>query len=701
MNGITGKPWDDDADVDTIDLGGGDITVGGPTITTESKVCYEVDADKWCTGVDATEGTTSERPFKIQKVGGTNTGDKLVISSDEVILGDNNTVRIIPTQTIGPDLGRFNKNFKTAYLESVSFLNKPLAIAGSGNELRADAGKYYGYSDGAFREFVRQGDVDVTFGGPIKTTRGTAALPSFTFGDDVDTGMFSGGVNHLGLSVNGGEKVSVDPTTVAINSSLTMTGPVYSSDGTVGAPSVTFDTDKDTGMFSGGANNLGFSVGGVEKLSVDATTVTVSDSLIVAGLGGDPANEYPALTAVDVNGTMTKSIRVTQNTDGSSMYLGIDAGSGSNLFNCTAIGQNALAQNTTGAENTAIGIYALATIVNGSALTSLGVNTSASDGLTNATMIGYNASGDKSYQITLGDSDVTETRPGGDNKQELGTTTNRWTDVHLSNSIKLSPLASLPALGTTGQVVFVNDRLHYLPSSGIWQAVLTEDVYTPTAFSGLQAWYDASDPTSMVQTGSVVASWTDLSGNSNNLNTVSGTPRTGDSMVNGRNVVNLDNESIGNSAALVNYDNHTIIWVGSVESLVTNDIFGTGSTTSGDALIVQIGTGLRGHIWRPTLNTIDSAWTITTNFSIYIQRLSNTTLDIIRNGGSDITSNTGVSLTTTPSKGIVIGNRTTTAGTFVGSVGELAVYDRDLSNSELNLLCADIGNKWGVTWTNL
>ena len=47
-------------------------------------------------------------------------------------------------------------------------------------------------------------------------------------------------------------------------------GPHYFQDGTAAAPSLTFNSDEDTGIFSAAANEIGFSTAGSERLRIDS-----------------------------------------------------------------------------------------------------------------------------------------------------------------------------------------------------------------------------------------------------------------------------------------------------------------------------------------------------------------------------------------------------------------------------------------------
>lgn len=64
---------------------------------------------------------------------------------------------------------------------------------------------------------------DLNFGGnkPVNIAAGTDAAPALCLGNDVDTGLFSAGANQIGLSVSGSEKMRINSSGLGINT----TGP--------------------------------------------------------------------------------------------------------------------------------------------------------------------------------------------------------------------------------------------------------------------------------------------------------------------------------------------------------------------------------------------------------------------------------------------------------------------------------------------
>lgn len=117
--------------------------------------------------------------------------------------------------------------------------------------------------------------LDVT--GTTNTTKllagdGAFNAPSITFANYTNTGLSSNG--NLRFSVNGGLKMTLNQTSLDFNSGGA--GPtIQQTGGNAALPSYAFNVDSDTGMFnpnsSGGSNELGFSTGGTEKVRIDST----------------------------------------------------------------------------------------------------------------------------------------------------------------------------------------------------------------------------------------------------------------------------------------------------------------------------------------------------------------------------------------------------------------------------------------------
>lgn len=124
---------------------------------------------------------------------------------------------------------------------------------------------------------------------PFVAPLGTAALPSYTFGGDVDTGMFESAANTIGWATGGVSRLSLS--TASLTSTLVVLGPA----GAVGAPTYSFSGDPDTGILSGGVNTLNITTGGANRCIISAASCNLSGSTQVfaaVGAVGTPGYAF-------------------------------------------------------------------------------------------------------------------------------------------------------------------------------------------------------------------------------------------------------------------------------------------------------------------------------------------------------------------------------------------------------------------------
>ena len=90
---------------------------------------------------------------------------------------------------------------------------------------------------------------------------GSAAAPSITFNSDSDTGIYYSGANQLSISTGGTER-----------SRFTSNGELQSvSLGTASAPAYGFVNDPNTGIYSPGADSVAISTNGSQRATVDSS----------------------------------------------------------------------------------------------------------------------------------------------------------------------------------------------------------------------------------------------------------------------------------------------------------------------------------------------------------------------------------------------------------------------------------------------
>lgn len=108
---------------------------------------------------------------------------------------------------------------------------------------------------------------DLTVDTPLikLTDDGTAAAPSITWTIDPDTGLYRITSNSLGLSIGGTLRLTFN------TGNVTSTVPLLGASGTVAAPSISFSSDPDSGIYSISDNTVGISAGSSLKATITNT----------------------------------------------------------------------------------------------------------------------------------------------------------------------------------------------------------------------------------------------------------------------------------------------------------------------------------------------------------------------------------------------------------------------------------------------
>jgi hypothetical protein len=123
---------------------------------------------------------------------------------------------------------------------------------------------------------------------PVLFVNGTVALPGIAFSTSPSSGLYRLSPNTVGMSVAGVSRQTWDTTgagitgdfavsgnftvagTFTVTGATTFTGQLLAAAGTAPLPSYSFTADPNTGMYSAGADILGFSTGGLLRGSFNA-----------------------------------------------------------------------------------------------------------------------------------------------------------------------------------------------------------------------------------------------------------------------------------------------------------------------------------------------------------------------------------------------------------------------------------------------
>lgn len=105
---------------------------------------------------------------------------------------------------------------------------------------------------------------------PIKAPNGTLGAPGYSFDSDTNSGFYRVAENQIGIVVNGALVA-----TATVNG-LEMTLPMIASAGTAALPSIAFPSDPNTGIYHVGADQIGISTGGTQRVALSTTGITVN-----------------------------------------------------------------------------------------------------------------------------------------------------------------------------------------------------------------------------------------------------------------------------------------------------------------------------------------------------------------------------------------------------------------------------------------
>lgn len=155
---------------------------------------------------------------------------------------------------------------------------------------------------------------NITTAGVVLGPAGAVGAPTYSFSGDSDTGMYSGGTNNLNFATGGGRILNMD------------TNGVYFNDGSASLPTVSFFNDANTGLYSAGADSLGITTGGTKR-------VTVGPGVQVgAPTGGDQGAGTINATNLYINGTAVGYLNIPLTTLSGSTPTAVLADSGKGWY---------------------------------------------------------------------------------------------------------------------------------------------------------------------------------------------------------------------------------------------------------------------------------------------------------------------------------------------------------------------------------
>lgn len=251
--------------------------------------------------------------------------------------------------------------------------------------------------------------------------------------------------------------------------------------------------------------------------------------------------------------------------------------------------------------------------------------------------------------------------------------------------------------------------------------------FNPTNVSGLWAWFDAADQSTMTLNGSTVSEWRSKSGAGGIVlaqGTASAQPTLTQSYYSGRSALTFDGGDFLtdlDSGLPINGTTIAVVWDETTRVAFAGILIGR--PAAGDDFSRNDGFRLSLHeganiptsiVWRNVGSDIDARAPSASEAAALGRNVVLVTIEpSVSNVGRAVVRYNGNAGTADTSYGAPTGGVTTTTGTLVGArfVGgvvdtayrfngrmcEIAVWNRALSSSEIQSVERYLGNRWGVT----
>lgn len=245
--------------------------------------------------------------------------------------------------------------------------------------------------------------------------------------------------------------------------------------------------------------------------------------------------------------------------------------------------------------------------------------------------------------------------------------------------------------------------------------------FNPRTIANLTGWFDATDSTSYTEVSGQISEWRDKSGVANHItqSTANNRPTLFESSgnvqnatrsaVNGRQSVFFDgvNDLLSTTATVTSGQSRTVFAVARRTDNNTGvelGMFGSTSSNTFTRWLIRYGTGASAVIGGDAVATnqtlsagAQAGWT-SAHISCWSQNSGTRNLSYFLNGASlSVASNPPN--TQTSFAGFFLGNgrSNTLFNHFSGHVGEVVIYDRELTAGERESVTRGLARKWGVS----
>jgi len=228
-------------------------------------------------------------------------------------------------------------------------------------------------------------------------------------------------------------------------------------------------------------------------------------------------------------------------------------------------------------------------------------------------------------------------------------------------------------------------------------------ILSPSTISSMLVWLDASDPAYYTLSSSRVTSFRDKSGRSNNVSTIEGFPVLSNNVFNGRSAIWLNGVSTAFVGPLRAASSFTAFFVASLSTisgggtqLLCLGVNGSGQTAYNASLIMQDTNTLflrKGNEQQQGTDRAHVSAYFNSQFIISMAYTSNGIATSYLNGNFGSQGFTSGALSTL---NYIIGRTTTSGGNWPGYMGEMLIFNSDLTNEDRQTTEGYLAWKWGL-----
>ena len=222
-----------------------------------ARMAVRGDWDGFLTGGGGSGGAPTDAEYVVMALNGTLTNERVLTAGTGISLTDGGAGSTATIANTG-----VTNIIVTAPISSTFGSTPTLSLANSGvtagsytsTDLTIDAtGIITAASNGS-------GGGSVSY--PLNGPNDSASAPNYSWTNASTSGLFRLGSTTVGISAGGAAAMYFQTTKVEANKTFEVLA------GSEGTPSLTFSGDGDTGFFLSAANNIGFTVGGNERMTL-------------------------------------------------------------------------------------------------------------------------------------------------------------------------------------------------------------------------------------------------------------------------------------------------------------------------------------------------------------------------------------------------------------------------------------------------